>query len=58
MKELSFERMEELQGAKFWGSGDYYDATECDDGKKVICKDYYVFWIKVVKCWDDREVDC
>jgi hypothetical protein len=58
MKKLNVENLEKIQGGKFWGSGNYYDTTGCDDGEKIVCNDYYIFWIKVIKCWNEVSVEC
>ena len=53
MKELSFEKMGEIQGGRFWGpvdsscvnAKDYYGNTI-----SIICTHYYVFWIDFGGC--------
>lgn len=58
MKELSFEKMESIQGGRFFGYGDW-SASECSNGWQILTRTYYVFWIaadydyKMVQCVDN-----
>lgn len=54
MKELSFEKMEELQGGRFFGYGDWI-AGDCVNGWQTFYRVYYVFWINAGYDYDFRQ---
>jgi hypothetical protein len=47
MKKLELNQMENLEGGKFWGSGEWHNVGGCDNGWQTISSSHYAFWMVV-----------
>ncbi len=60
MKELSVNKLENLEGGKFWGWGEEKCTTKISGGCKTITcyKTYRIFWIGTKTKLSKFEVNC